>query len=68
MTIAQFIIYQINSLDKWALSAYGSTNFWMKSHLKKVKFFLRILKKNTQLHNNRTSVALNIGEMIGKWC
>jgi hypothetical protein len=28
MTIAQIIIHQINSLDKWALSAYGPTNFY----------------------------------------
>jgi hypothetical protein len=29
MTIAQIIIHQINSLDKWALFAYGSRNFYL---------------------------------------
>jgi hypothetical protein len=29
MTITQIIILQINSIDKWALSAYGSTNFYL---------------------------------------
>lgn len=28
MEIAKIIIEQINSIDRWALGAYGSTNFY----------------------------------------
>jgi hypothetical protein len=57
MTIAQIIIHQINSLDKWALSAYGSTNFYSVQESSEFQGGLTF-KVNGLHHKGQVSILL----------
>jgi hypothetical protein len=57
MTIAQIIIHQINSLDKCALSAYGSTNFYLVQESSEFQGGLTF-KVNGLHHKGQVSILL----------
>lgn len=57
MTIAQIIIHQINSIDKWALSAYGSTNFYLVQESSEFQGGLTF-KVNGLHHKGHVSILL----------